>query len=182
MAALVPITRVGTPRQSFINPSASNVITGTTETAFDQIYTLPSQFSGYLPPNTTIRLRATGVITTGLASLGFTFRIRWGGVSGTVIATSGSINIVAGLSDGGWEVDSVIILRYPAAAGTAECDTRGRFQSGALTTMSMYSPATGTFAIDTTTTTDIVLTAQWGLAVGGSIQLRTYIVDIDFPP
>jgi hypothetical protein len=128
VTALKLLTNVGTPRRSYVNFAPSNAITNTsTETAFDPTYTVPDQNSFSLPPHTTIRMRAWGVISTGVLNLGLTLRIRWGNISGTVIASSGGITVAGLLSDGGWWMESVIILRTPAVAGTAECQYRQLF-------------------------------------------------------
>lgn len=182
MGALVSVTNPAVPRRTYANTAPSNTVTNTTsETAFDQYFTMPSQFEG-LTPNSLVRFYASGIMSTGLLNLGFTFRIRWGGAGGTIVATTGGISLTASLSDGGWYCRSEFMIRTPAAAGAAECQTLAAFQAGALTAVPIFMPSTGTFAIDTTTQNDIVLTVQWNTATANnSIQVRSMVAEIDTP-
>lgn len=183
MTALVLLANSASQRRSYINGSPSNTVTNTTtETAFDQVFTLPSQSQQTVTQNTAIRLQAWGIMSSGLLNLGFTFRLRWGGISGTIIATTGSINVASSLSDNGWFADAVIMIRSTGASGTAEAQSFLAMQSGALGSLSSYMSNTTTFAIDTTVPNDLQFTGQWGVSVGAnSIQMRALLASIDFP-
>jgi hypothetical protein len=159
----------------------SNVITNSTaETAFDPTYTLPSQSDFTLTPHTTIRLRAWGIVSTGALNLGFTLRMRWNSLSGTIIASSGGITVAGLLSDGGWWMESIVILR---SSVLAEAQSTAVFQGGALVATNVPMPSTGTFAIDTNGANDLLISAQWTTATASnSIQMRALAVDVDYPP
>lgn len=184
MTALVKVTSVAIPPRTYINSVASNTVTSTTtETAFDQVFTLPSQAIDDVKVNTLIRLSAAGTMSTGILNLGFTFRMRFGGISGTVLASTGGVSVAASLSDGGWIFKSDIYVRSVGFSGTGECQSNGSFQGGALTSLPVFMPNTGTFPIDTSVSNDIVLTAQWGTSTANNaITMRSIVVDWYTPP
>lgn len=183
MASLIRASSFSFPRRTYLNSAVSNVVTNTTtETVLDQFYTHPATNVETSNPNTAIRLEASGVMSTGILNLGFNFRMRWGGIGGTVIATTGGISVASSLSDGGWWFRSTIFLRNPSFIGTAECQSYGAFQGGALTNIPVFMPSVGTFSINTSTPIDVVLTAQWTTATASNqIQIRSFMADCDQP-
>lgn len=76
--------------------SGTAIATSTTETVLFPNITLPANF---LQDGRLVRLRLFGSYgTTGTPTL--QFRLRWGGVSGTVIAASGAITTGSGVGGG----------------------------------------------------------------------------------
>lgn len=181
MGTLAEISNVGIVRHCYVNEAVSNIVTNTTtETAFDQFWTLKSGF-GYIL-NATARIYAQGTISTGLLNLGFTFRIRWGGTgtNGTVIGSSGGIALASSVSDGGWYCNAVITVRDANTAGGGEMQAQAGFQAGAVTNIPLAMPNTGNFAAQWDQENNVHMTAQWNTASSANkIQLRSMVVDWD---
>lgn len=184
MTNLVYLPNSAGIRRAYINGTASNTISNTTtETLFDQTFQLQAQNVQSVVPNSVIRLQAWGVISTGLAAVGSTFRVRWNGVSGTAIAQSTSLSVASGLSDSGWWADCIIRITQGGSPGSAECQCVASFQGSALTsTTVMPMPNTTGFATDFNQLNEINFSWQWGLALGtSSIQLRALFAEVIQP-
>lgn len=86
----------------------------TTETIIFPDINVPAN---YLQDGRTLRLTAYGrYSTTGTPTL--TFALRWGGVSGTVIAQSGAITCGSGVTNAMWKLEAIIQVRANGSAGT----------------------------------------------------------------
>lgn len=183
MTAMVLAGMMNAPRLCYVNPAPSSVITNTAaETIFDQVFTFPSQSQRMVAATTLIRLRAFGIFSTGLINLNVTLSARWGGLSGTVIVTSGSFALVASATNAGWEIDLVILIQGTGEAATLEAQGYASFAGAALVMSELALANSGTFTIDTRNPSDLVLTAQWGTAASANqIQLRACTVEIDGP-
>lgn len=183
MTALVSAGNTNGPRLCFVNSGPSSVITNTTtETVFDQVFTYPDQSHRYTLPTTVVRVEAFGVMSTGLLNLGLTLRLRWGGISGSVIATTGAVTLTSSLSNEGWFFKGVCMIDSTGGSGTLEAQGFGSFGSTLTGALSDHSSNTSTFTIDTINAQDIVLTAQWATATANNqIQIRTITVDVDGP-
>lgn len=183
MATMVPAQNTNGPRLLSVNDSASSVITNTTtETAFNCPYTFPSQSQHSIQPVTLIRYKAYGIVSTGLLNLNMTVRARWGGISGTVLCSTGVFALGSLLSDAGWSMNGVLQINSTGASGSMEAQSYGAFNSGLLSISAVHMPATASTTIDTTVTNDLVITAQWGTAAAANqIQLLSYVVEVDGP-
>ena len=86
----------------------------TTEAIIFPNVTLPAN---YLQDGRVLRLTAYGRYgVTGTPTL--TFAVRWGGVSGTVIAQSGAITCGSGVTAAQWKLEVLIQTRTNGATGT----------------------------------------------------------------
>ena len=174
---------VGASKLCLVNSAPSTAITNTAnETVFDQFYTFPSQSQRSTQPTTLIRLKAYGIYSTGLVNLGLTLRVRWGGLSGTLLCSSGSITLAVSANNSGWFVDSMILIQGIGAGGMMESQGYASFTAGAVSVNALSMANAGTFSVDMTGASDLVVTAQWGTAAAAnSIQMRTCVIDIDGP-
>jgi hypothetical protein len=138
--------------------------TTTEEIIFPNI-TIPANF---MQDGRVLRLRAYGKLsTTGTPTI--TFAIRWGGVSGTLLATTEAITTATGSANVGWSIEAYIQTRSNGAAGslvvmgdvtvnlTASTNT-----SGAFGVSGFDAPAAVT--VDLTADTALSLTADWSAA------------------
>lgn len=183
MTALVSASNTQGPRLVYVNSAPSTAITNTTtETVFDTIATYPSQSQRYTLPITRILLEADGVMSTGLLNLGLTIRCRWGGLSGPVIATTGSFTAAASLSSNGWSSRVKILIDATGPSGQIETQGFCSFSSGLISISASQMANSSTFSTDMTQSYDVVLTAQWGTATANnSIQARIMEMQIDGP-
>lgn len=176
--------------------SGTAVANTTTETILFPNYTIPGNF---LQDGRAVRIRATGaygtVVTT---SPTLTFTLRWGGVTGTVIAKTGAINTSATAQGGGasmtalWTLDAIIQTRSNGSTGTlmtngevilytATAPTIGTVTNygtpAALTSGATGGSTPATATVDLTADTALSLTATWSAANAAiSIQgLQFYI-------
>lgn len=183
MASLVYAGNTSAPRGCWVNAGPSSVITNNTaETAFDQVFTFPAQAQRYIAPTSILRLRGYGLISTGLLNTGCTLRLRWGGVSGTLIASTGGLTLAISQSNAGWYFNVYCRIDAVGSPGAMEAQGNIQFESGLLTVLSNHLTNTTTMVIDTAAATDIALTAQWGTAqASNQISIRAMTVEIDGP-
>jgi len=184
MTALVTAgNTAGALRMVYVNSGPSTAVVNTAaETVFDQYFTYPLQSQRATLPTTLIRLRTFGIFSTGLLNLGLTLRLRWGGVAGTLLCSSGSLSLQASASNIGWSAEAQILMQAVGPIGVIEGQGYAAFAAGALAIAALPMANAGTFTVDTTVASDLVLTAQWGTAAAAnSIQLRTCVVEVDGP-
>ncbi|HKQ24103.1 MAG TPA: hypothetical protein VJT81_06640 [Burkholderiales bacterium] len=137
----------------------------TTETIVFPNVTIPAN---YMADGRVLRLRASGKLsTTGTPTI--TFAIRWGGVAGTLLATTEAITCASGAANTAWELDAIIQTRANGATGsllvigrvtvnlTASTNTHGVFGVSGFD-----APAAVT--ADLTVDTALSLTADWSAA------------------
>lgn len=183
MASLVPMQNTLNPPMRYVNSAPSSAITNTTtETAFDQIFTFPSMPNRYVQPTTLIRMKAWGVVSTSLLNLGLTLRVRWGGVSGVLLASTGLITLASSLSQQAWNAEMTCAIQSIGASGSMEAQGFLNVTAGLLSisaaSMSNVSPV----SISTVSSNDIVMTAQWSVSdPSDSIQARIIHVLVDGP-
>ena len=179
----------------FWSTSAGTAIaTSTTETILVPNTTIPAN---YMNDGRLIRLKATGAYGT-TATPTLIFRVRWGGVSGTVLSTSSTITTTSGTGSGAsmtalWVADIIIQTRSNGSAGTLFTNGDGVLfnsanpTSGTVTNYGLpfvlASGATGgttpvAVTADLTADTALSFTAQWGTSnAANSIRLDTYSVE-----
>lgn len=145
----------------------------TTETVIFPNITIPANF---LQDGRVIKLTAFGrVSTTGTPTL--TFKLRWGGVSGTVIVQSGALTQGSTITNAPWMLEAFIQTRTNGSSGSvfvmgsAMCwdDAVGSTGSAtnapgiaALTSAGASVPAAVT--VDLTADTALSLSATWSAA------------------
>lgn len=158
-----------------------------TETIIFSNRTIPAN---YLQDGRQLRLRAFGGYgTTSTPTL--TIRLRWGGVSGTVLAATGAITTPSGTGGGAsmtalWSFEAVITVRTNGASGTLF--TNGSISLGAAGTASMLeypmvSGSTGgttpvAVTVDLTADTALSITATWGTSnSANSLRGDQYVIE-----
>jgi len=142
----------------------------TTETIVFSNVTIPAN---YMQDARTLRITAVGRhSTTGTPTI--RFRVRWGGVGGTLIWDSGTITCGSGITAGLWGIhDLTIVTRANGATGTV-------FATGFVVIGSALAPtvgsATGAAAVgvfgsagdDTPAAVTVDLTADTALAISAT--------------
>lgn len=184
-------------RQSWIETLAAATASGTavanttTETILVPNVTIPAN---YLQDGRALRMRASGGYGT-TATPTLTFSIRWGGVSGTVIAKSAAVTTTSAVGGGAsmtapWSLEAIIQTRSNGSSGTlftmgdvvlctSTAATAGTVTNYGLPLMIVSGSTGGTtpvaVTVDLTADTALSLTATWGTAnSANSIQLHTY--------
>lgn len=167
--------------------SGTAIATSTTETILFPNVTIPANF---MEDGRVLRLRAFGAYgTTGTPTLAF--GIRWGGVSGTVLAKSGAITTGSGVGGGAsmtalWELEMLLQVRSNGASGTVMSNggltlyTTGTAAGSSYPIVSGSTGGTTPVAVtaDLTADTALAVTATWGTSnAANSIQGHQYVIE-----
>jgi hypothetical protein len=171
--------------------SGTAIANSTTETILIPNVTIPAN---YMQDGRALRAILTGGYgTTGTPTL--IFSVRWGGVSGTVLAKSAAATLTSGVGGGAsmtapWWLEILIQTRANGSSGTL-------FTSGLATIFTATAPTAGTVTnyglpivlasgstggttpvavtADLTADTALSITATWGTAnAANSIQAHQY--------
>lgn len=144
--------------------TAVTVANTTTETAL-ATYSIGA---GIAVAGSVWRVNARGIgSVTGTPTM--TWRVRLGGVAGTLIATSGAVTASSGITNHTWEVDLLMSCLTTGASGTAHGVATFR---EALSVAGASGPWTvinrqdgnGSVTFNTTISNDLVITGQWSAA------------------
>lgn len=154
----------------WITSDGSAIASTTTEAIIFPNITMPAN---YMQDGRVLRLRAYGRhSTTGTPTL--TFAIRWGGVSGTILAQSGAITTGSAVAAAMWQVECYLQTRSNGSAGTIFAvghavlgeDAAGSVGSatnasheGFMSSAGVATPAAVT--VDLTADTALSITADW---------------------
>lgn len=152
----------------------------TTETIIFPNKTLPANF---MQDGRLLRLRVFGKLsTTGTPTI--TFAIRWGGVGGTLLATSEAITCANNSSNVCWSMEAYIQVRTNGSAGslfvmgdvtvnlTASTNTSGVFG------VSGFDAPAAVGSLDLTADTALSITADWS-ANSASNTLTGHIYSLE---
>lgn len=171
--------------------TATAVANTTTETVLFPNITIPAN---YMQDGRALRIKAYGSYGT-TATPTLQFALRWGGVSGTVLAAQAANVTTSGVGGGAsmtalWELEIVIQTRSNGSAGTLMSNghsvlfTSTLLTAGTVTNYGQTAPiasgATGgttpvAVAVDLTADTALSLTVDWGTAnAANSIQGLNY--------
>lgn len=163
-----------------VNSAVTNVVSNTTaETAFDQTFPFPSQIQHVHVPPMLVRIKGFGIISTGAVNLGCTVRVRFGGIGGSVIATTGSFSLTSLLSDQGFSIESEFVV---TSSGQIESQGVAVFSSGLLTVAMNQMANAAPISFDPTISNDVVVTCQWVTATtSNKMQFRTLHAELDGP-
>lgn len=144
---------------------------GGTETAFASTYTIPANS---LTVGQVIRLRTRGVYSTALVAPTIIGRVRFGGVAGTLLITTGTVSALVGASSNlGWQADISITVNTIGGTGTMEVQGNLLFATAATAALTIIPVNLAAIAVDTTSPSDLVMTVEWGTAsVDNTITLR----------
>lgn len=183
MVDLVSAMNLGSAGIRAINSGPSNTVTNTTtETIFNQVWKFPDQTQRITTAPTMVRISASGIISTALIAPSFTLRVRWGGISGTVVCSTGAFSLTSSLSDAGWIMDATMLITATGSSGSAETQGYCSFQSGLLTLLTNYMVNTTPITLNTQVASDVVVTAQWSSASSSnSIKMNTLVCELDGP-
>jgi len=137
----------------------------TTETIIFPDVTIPAN---YMADGRVLRLRAFGKLsTTGTPTI--ILAIRWGGVAGTLLATTEAITCASGAANTAWALEAIIQTRSNGATGSlfvmGEIQvnlTASTVTAGAFGVSGFDAPAAVT--ADLTTDKALSLTADWSAA------------------
>lgn len=143
----------------------SPVANTTTETIIfpDKVIPANSMQDGRL-----LTIRAFGKLsTTGTPTI--TFAIRWGGVAGTILATSEAMTMGSGVTNVNWFLDADIMVRTNGATGTLLVMGSCHVHTAAGTVLSNVFGVSGYDApapvtVNLTADTNFSLTADWSAA------------------
>lgn len=137
----------------------------TTETIIFPNVTIPAN---YMQDGRVLRMRAFGKLsTTGTPTI--TFAIRWGGVSGTILATTEAITMGSGVTNVNWALEAILQTRSNGATGTLFVmgevgihTATGTVAANVFGVSGFDAPAAVT--VDLTADTALSLTADWSAA------------------
>jgi hypothetical protein len=137
----------------------------TTETIIFPDISIPAN---YMQDGRTIRIKAAGKLST-TATPTMTWAIRWGGVGGTVLATTEAITMGSGVTNVNWDLEAIIQTRSNGATGTLLVIGAVRVHTAAGTVLVNVFGVSGFDApaavtVDLTATTNLSLTADWSAA------------------
>jgi hypothetical protein len=151
----------------------------TTETIIFPNITIPAN---YMQDGRVLRLTAFGKLsTTGTPTM--TFAIRWGGVSGTVLATSEAITMGSGVTNANWSLDALVQTRSNGATGSLFVMGNVTIHTASTTVASNVFGVSGFDAptavtVDLTADTALSLTADWS-AASASNTLTGHIYTVE---
>lgn len=147
---------------SWSTASGTAVANTTTETVMFPNVTIPAN---YLQDGRTLRIRVQGAhSTTGTPTL--IFRLRWGGVSGTVLALSPTFT-TGTVTNSLFEIDLILQTRTNGATGTVVVIGNATVQGATVPSQLMSAgggSAPAATTVDLTADTPLSITAQWGTA------------------
>jgi len=141
--------------------SGAAIANSVTETIVFPNITFPAN---YMADGRCLNLRIQGQhSTTSTPTL--IFRLRWGGVAGTVIALSPTFTCGSGVTANLWELDLVVQVRSNGATGTIVVIGYATVQGATVPSQLMCVGGAATPAAttcDLTADTALSITAQWG--------------------
>jgi hypothetical protein len=151
----------------------------TTETIIFPNVTIPAN---YMQDGRALRLTAYGKLsTTGTPTMIFT--IRWGGVSGTILAISEAITNGSGVTNVNWAIEAIIQTRANGATGSlfvmGNCDIH---TAAATVVRNVFGvsgfDAPAAVTADLTADTALSLTADWSAAsASNTLTGHIYVIE-----
>lgn len=118
------------------------IASSTTETILFPNVTIPAN---YMADGRGLRIRAAGKYSTlGSGTVTHVYKLRWGGVSGTVLATTGTVTLLISMTNAYFDIDVMIQTRTNGSSGTLLADGISRTFGGTAPTI---GSATGAPAV-----------------------------------
>lgn len=157
----------------------SAIANTTTETIIFPNVTIPG---GYMQDGRVLRLRAFGRLST-TATPTIAFGLRWGGVSGTVLATTEAITNGSGVTNVNWAIEALIQTRANGASGSLFVMGVAQVHTAAGTVVTNVFGVSGFDApaavtVDLTADTALALTATWSAAsASNTLTGHLYVVE-----
>lgn len=165
---------------AWVTADGTAVANTTTETIIFPDTTIPGN---YLADGRVLRIRAFGKLsTTGTPTI--TFAIRFGGVAGTLLATTEAITCASGAANTAWSLEAILQVRTNGASGsvfvmgdvmvnlTASTQTSGTFG------VSGFDAPAAVSSLNLAADTALSLTADWS-AQSASNTLTGHILTIE---
>lgn len=162
--------KCGTPRLlSAVVASADSLSAATistTETIFATLYNIPA---GYLTANRLLEVTWAGEYTASASPPTAIFRVRYGGIAGTILYTSNTLALPASRTTEGW-VLPVLIANIGASSASASVYTQhlAAAPSGAGASPPTNQRTNQPVTVDTTAALDLVLTLQFSANTAGN--------------
>lgn len=150
---------------TWVTADGTPVANTVSETIIFPDITIPAN---YMADGRVLRLTARGKLsTTGTPTL--IFRLRWGGVAGTLLALSETLTMGSGVTDVNWEIELDIQTRVNGATGSLLVMGRLIVHTASGTVLTNIMGVSGFDApapvtVDLTADTALSLSAQWGTA------------------
>ena len=151
----------------------------TTETIIFPNITIPAN---YMQDGRVLRMRAFGKLsTTGTPTM--TWAIRWGGVSGTLLATTEAITMGSGVATVNWDLEAYVQTRTNGATGSLFVMGTLRVHTAAGTVLVNVFGVSGYDApaavtVDLTADTALSITADWSAAsASNTLTGHVYLVE-----
>ncbi|SRR5579883_640381 len=135
----------------------------TTEAIIFPNVTIPGN---YLADGRRLRVVASGKHST-TATPTLIFRLRWGGVSGTVLALSPTFTTGSGVTNNMWYLELYLQVRSNGSSGTLEVNGFAIVNGATVPVQAMCvagASAPAAVTVDLTSDTALAITAQWGTA------------------
>lgn len=180
MTYLVAVNNSAGPRWCYVNSGPSAAITNVNgETAFDQVFGIPSQSQMTIQPTSIIRVRVAGIFSTDtLLGTGLTLNTRWGGISGTLIQSTGAFIAPISQTNMAWWIQGVILVNTIGSVAEMESQFFTSFDANATMLSRLKNGAPIPFS--SIAGADLTVSANWAVAsANNSIQIRAMVVEID---
>lgn len=157
------------------HPAGNTIANTAAETAFDSKYTIPGNS---LAVGQVLRVTLRGFYSTDVVAPTLIGRLRFGGVAGTVLLTTGTISaLVGGVSALGWAAEILVVVHSIGATGTLEVQGTFQFATAATAALTVIPSNGALVTVDTTADKDLVATATWGTAdADNTVTLRQFAV------
>lgn len=169
----------------WITSDGTTISSTATETVIFPNVTIPAN---YMQDGRALRLTAYGRHTAASTPT-LTFRIRWGGVAGTVLCASGAM-VTGTVTAGIWRVEALLQTRSNGSTGTIFAIGSAKINEDATQTVGsatlagvedfMGSAGVATPAavtVDLTADTALSLTAQYGTAGSNTLTGHVYTLE-----
>lgn len=150
---------------SWATADGTAVANTTTEAIIFPNITIPAN---YLQDGRVLRLRAFGKLSTTVTPT-MTWALRWGGVAGTLLATTEAITMGSGVANVNWAIEILIQVRANGATGSLLAMGEIGVHTAVGTVLSNVFGVSGYDApaavtVDLTADTALSLTADWSAA------------------
>ena len=152
----------------------------TTETIIFPNRTIPANF---MQDGRALRMRAFGKLST-TSTPTITFAIRWGGVTGTLLATSEAITMGSGVTTVNWALEAILQTRSNGASGSILAMGEVGIHTAAGTVVNNIFGVSGYDApaavtVDLTADTALSLTADWSAAsASNTLTGMIYLLEV----
>lgn len=162
---------VGVP---YASAAASTAISNTVaETAFSTSYTIPANS---LAAEQVIKLRWQGIATATNGTDTLTIKVYIGGIAGTLLFTHAATDVA---NDNVFSGEYTLVLRTVGAAGTIVGSGSGKSVPAAEGTATYKDDILASTAINTTTSKQLAVSAQWSVAsASNSCRLDVFVVEM----